>query len=485
MRFVPGVRARKLYTPRVRRLRMPCLLLLASMTACESPFMSQSGMLTFPEKGAHGAAVLTPEGVEFRDRADVPQRVVSRDPMDPWKAPIGFILPKSGRFTKTSQPTTLASNGIVVVLRPSDTRVPSWGGEVLLRVDVHTPGAPGTARAGEAVAVVIDAGGSDVASLVEVALSRLGARDKMAVVDARGPRVVVPAMPATYRSLGLAATNLRLESKLGAPSDLASGIRLARAALGATGTRRIVVITPGRKMSKELRAELDQSQAAGVTVSTFGSDEKSSANELSQIAALGKGTWSADPSLEARAEAIRKLVPPAGAVMFQNVMMMIESTPAPSHVLEASGGDARWTFEGGELILGELRSGDARNEIMRVTVPAWVPGKAYKLRLALKAHDVALNIDRELNAELTAIYDNDIERIAESRHGDVIAYASALATLHRMHAAFVGDSIVRMGGLRKLARMHVDSLALLARDLPDRGFAEDAIVLNALLDASE
>jgi hypothetical protein len=56
-----------------------------------------------------------------------------------------------------------------------------------------------------------------------------------------------------------------------------------------------------------------------------------------------------------------------------------------------------------------------------------------------------------------------------------------LATLARLDAAFVGDGA--RADLRPVARMHAQSLALLARDMNDRAAAEQAAMLEALLDA--
>src|SRR5450432_3703019 len=157
------------------------LLLAVAIFAvgCERPFMARDGTLVFPENGAHGAQIVTANGLEYHDTDDVPVRVVVRDPSEPWRAPIGFILPQSGRFTRTSSPTIVSSEGLNIVLRPSDTRVPSWGGEVLVRIDVIAPAAEGTARFGENVAIVID-DGPDLAHLADVAMQQLSARDRVA-----------------------------------------------------------------------------------------------------------------------------------------------------------------------------------------------------------------------------------------------------------------------------------------------------------------
>jgi hypothetical protein len=165
------------------------------------------------------------------------------------------------------------------------------------------------------------------------------------------------------------------------------------------------------------------------------------------------------------------------------VTLTFEGTPAPSHVLEASGGEVSWRLESGELALGDVHAGEARTEVVRVTVPAWVPGEKFAFTVTLRTHDVMLRQDRGFAAELPCVYDDDIERIANSRHGDVIAYASALATLKRLDAAFVGEGIARAGGLRRIAQMHAESMALLARDTHDFAIGEQADILKALLAA--
>ena len=48
-------------------------------------------------------------------------------------------------------------------------------------------------------------------------------------------------------------------------------------------------------------------------------------------------------------------------------------------------------------------------------------------------------------------YSNDVDEIANARNGDVIAYASALAMVRRLHRAFAGSDVERLGGLRPIA----------------------------------
>jgi hypothetical protein len=154
-------------------------------------------------------------------------------------------------------------------------------------------------------------------------------------------------------------------------------------------------------------------------------------------------------------------------------------------VIEASGGDVRWRLDSGELALGDVRAGDARTEVARISVPAWVPAEAFKFTVTAHFDDVARSGERrDFSATIPCVYDDDIERIAQSRHGDVIAYSSALATLKRLDAAFIGDGVDRAGGLVSVAKMHAQSMMLLARDMKDPAYKEQADLLNALLAAT-
>jgi hypothetical protein len=463
---------------------------------CAKPVVARDGTVVFQEPGAGGASVLTANGVEYHDRKDVPQRVVVRDPSEPWRAPIGFILPANGRFTATSRPTVLGTTGLAFALRPSDTRVPSWGGEVLVRVDVLAPAAAGEAREAERILLVLDGAGEDTVALAETVLAQLGGRDHVAVVDAAGAHVVVPAMPASHRSLTLAAIAKRMEDVKAAPADspgvhqnLGAALARARAILGETGPRRLVLISDGRDgalLTPEAKGALAAFSKQGIAVTVAASAPDVDALALEALADASNAALASSVPLEARQQAVRASVPPAGLVVFQDVVLRFEGTPAPSHVLEASGGDVRWRLESGELALGDVFAGETRTEVIRVTVPAWVPGEVFKFTVTARFGDVSrAGQSREMKAEVPCVYDDDIARIARSRHGDVIAYASALATLRRLDAAFVGEGVARAGGLRALAQAHAQSMALLARDMRDPSIGEQAELLRALLEATE
>ena len=443
-------------------------LALLTASGCERPYLAKDGTVYFPEKGARGASVMTANGLEFHDRDDVPERVVARDPNEPWRAPIGFILPRDGRFTETSRPHVLATTGLAIVLRPSDTRVPAWGGEVLMRVDVIAPAAEGTARWGENVALVIDGEGPDTAALVEVALDQLAGRDRVAIVDVRGARVIVPPMPASHRSMINAALRTHLRSRAGiAQRDVGAALAAAGQAVSSGKVTQRVLVLADHALTPDEITEVSRLAERGVQVAS--------------VSTVGQG----EADLDVRADSVRAAIPAAGLTTFRNVHLTFQGTPAPSHVIEASGGEARWRLDAGELVLGNVRAGEARTEMLRVTVPAWVPNEEFKFTVTARVDDLSWGGPREFTAEVPCVYDDDIERIAKSRHGDVIAYASAMATLRRLDRAFVGEDVSKAGGLRKVAELHARSMQLLARDTKDFATQEQADMLAALLTATK
>ncbi len=488
---------------RLREMTLAALavLLAASLPACGRPVLAKDGTLVVGQDGSHGAAVVTANGLEIHDTKDVPRRIIARSADDPWRAPIGFIIPRNGRFTLTSSPTLLATKGLGISMRPSDTRVPSWGGEVLIRVDIIAPAAEGTARMGEQIALVIDGEGPDTRTLAETALGQMAARDRFAVIDTRGAKVVLPAIPGSHQSIGNAAIAKRLakEDRVRTPRDLAGALRAAAAAVAGKGTRRVVVLSdggdgpapggrthePAPKLADAARAELEKMAGDGIIVSGISSSPKAKTGVVAEIGMAGMGLVGIDQDLESRQASIRTAIPPSGDLRFENLTLHFEGSPSPSHVLEASGGDVLWKLEGGEVVLGKVRAGEARTEVLRVTVPAWIPDEAFYFTVIARYNDPNTGAEGELSGRLPCVYDDDIERIANSRHGDVIAYASALATLRRLDAAFFGDGVQQAGGIRALAELHARSMTLLARDTHDPAILEQAEVLNGLLRAGD
>ena len=115
-------------------LRAIVLLSLLATLGCAAPQVTRDGQLVFTESEQRGATVLTANGVELVDRDTRPSPVIRRSAYDPWRPPIGFLLPINGTLTETSRAHSLSGHGLAVVLRPSDVLVPAWGGEILLRL---------------------------------------------------------------------------------------------------------------------------------------------------------------------------------------------------------------------------------------------------------------------------------------------------------------------------------------------------------------
>ncbi len=477
--YLPGAGARS------GTLAAACALLLGA--GCAGPVVARDGSVVVQEKGAHGASVMTANGIEYHDRKDVPQRIVVHAADEPWRAPVGFILPSSGRFVVTSRPTLVGTPGLTFAMRPSDTRVPAWGGEVFIRVDLLAPAAAGQSRPEERVALVLDGTGGDTLALAEAALGQLGGHDHVTVVDVHGGRVVVPTMPASHRSLVLAALARRMEAR-DEPPALGEALDRAVSSLGPEGARLVVLLTDGaagKTMDEKARAALSRLAPASIPSIVAATSPAADFEALNTISAEASAILVADEASAARVKALAAAIPPPGELTFSDVTLTFEGTPAPSHVLEASGGDVRWRLESGELALGDVYAGEMRTEIVRVTVPPWVPGEKFSFTVTAHFGEVGRgNERRTFSAKVPCVYDDDIERIANSRHGDVIYYASALATLRRLDAAFIGPGVDRAGGLRKLAEMHAQSMSLLARDMHDPQIMEQAEILTALLAAT-
>src|SRR6185437_14644699 len=135
-------RERALDRPFTTTFRLGCAAALAALAlgvGCAQPVLTHDGQFVFQEKGAHGASVITANGVEFLDRAEVPQPIVRRSPDEPWRPATGFLLPSDGVWRRTSTPIAVQGAGLAVVLRSSDVLIPSWGGEILLRMDIFAP----------------------------------------------------------------------------------------------------------------------------------------------------------------------------------------------------------------------------------------------------------------------------------------------------------------------------------------------------------
>ena len=462
------------------------LLVVASAVGCSAPTLTRDGQLAFTPGGARGASVITANGVEFLDRTDIPDPVVRRSVNQPWRPATGFLLPADGIWRETSTPKAIQGPGLAVALRSSDRLVPSWGGEVLLRMDAIVPAEafPGASvRDPARLAIVIDGHTPNTAPLIAVAIENLGGRDRVTLIDSGRARTVVPMLPGTHRTLLSGAVDRVVAPSRAKPPrrDLAAALALARAALGATGSRSVLVVSDGIGVAEgrgRVEREARALEAAGARIVAVGAPDRL---DPSALAAL-QGEAHAGGSFQDREDAVAAVIPPPGDVVLHDVVLTISSVPAPARVVELSGGTTELSLDVDRLFLGDLYAGEARTEVARVALPVWVAGEPLELTVTTEYRDDAGN-EHRAHTSIKCRYSNDVEAIAGSRHGDVIAYASALAMVRRLNRAFAGSRIDRLGGLRPVVAMQASSLHVLARTQHDPALSAQAEVLTTLLGA--
>lgn len=457
--------------------------------ACAPPALTRDGQLVFtPTGGRAGAAVLTANGVELL-RDDIEPVATRRRSVDePWTPPTGFLLPADGILRDKSTPVAVSGPGLLVTVRTSDSWIPSWGGEILLRFDALAPveafpDAAASIRAPRSLLLVIDGDGADVGDLADATLEGLGQRDRVALLDSRRDKPVMPVVPGADKSLVAAAVR-RLAFRSSAPPRNVARTLEAAAHLAATAHLRaplVVVLSDGIAASKRAAvADAASSlRGAGATLVAAATDP---AVPLDALAPLGPSPHAVG-SFDDRADLVAAVVPPPGAAVLRDLRLEIASVPAPAHVLEMSRGAAALTLDSDHIEIGDLFAGEARTEVARISLPPWVADEPAALVVRAVYRDAAT--DEPLTAEATvpARYSSDLRRIASSRHGDVIAYASALAMVRRLHRAFAGSAVDKVGGLRALVAQQATSMEVLARSTHDRALGDQAEVLRSLLGA--
>ena len=479
---------------------------LMGVVGCSAPVLTRDGQLVFQPKGARGASVITANGVEFLDRAEVPQPFVRRGAEEAWRPATGFLMPSDGVWRKSSVPVPVQGPGLAVVLRSSDLLVPSWGGEILLRLDAIAPvaafpKAASSARPPVRLAVILDGDGADTLALADAVLENLGGSDRVGIIDATLARAVLPLVPASHRTLlhgaveRLLAQGPRSRSHDAVTRDLAGALALARgwvsveppapapATGAAEGTRHVLVLTDGSGVLRggaRLQQETEQLAAAGVHLTAVATDWL----EAAALTPLSAPAHAAG-SLAERKDVIDHAVPPPGEVVLDDVRLSLSSVPAPARMIEVSGGQTALGLYADQLTLGELYAGEARTEVARVVLPPWVPGEPLTLTVTARYRDVASGHDLEASATLRCRYSADVEEIANARHGDVIAYASGLAMVRRLHRAFLGGRVERVGGIRQLVSLQARSLGRMARDRADPAAGAQAEILQTLLGVIE
>lgn len=474
------------------RLLAWCLPLCFGLPSCAPPAVTQDGQLVFSEREQRGATVLTANGVEFVDKNDVPAPVIRKSAFEPWRPPTGFLLPADGVLRETSKPHVIRARGMAVVVRSSDVLVPSWGGEILLRIDAIVPAAahPGDAasvREPVRLVLLLDDDGDGSLPLVESLLDALGARDRVAIVDsARGGRTAVPPLPGSHRALLEGAAERTLAQRRSAERrarDLAAALAHAERWLrpDASGfERRLLVLTDGLGVAADRGAVARTARrlaSRGIRLTAVGATDRVSRDVLDVL-----GGESHSGSDDQRALGVQEMLAAPAETVLSDVTLTFSSAPAPARLLEASSGEIAMTLEQDSLDLGDLYVGEARTEVVRLAVPSWTPGERYDLTVAATYRDAAGQRWRA-RRRIPLRYSDDIVRIADRRHGDVIAYASALAMVRRLERAFLGSAVDRLGGLRGVVRWQAQSMSVLARERRDASLARQAEVLSTLVDA--
>jgi hypothetical protein len=472
------------------------LALATALGGC-SASLTQDGKVVFAE-GKRGASVITANGVEFLDRADVPRPVVRRSAFDAWRAPTGFLLPADGVWRETSKPVPIQGHGLGVVLRSSDALAPSWGGEILVRIDAVAPAAAfpkaaASVRAPRRLAIVLDGHGANATALASDAIEGLGERDRVMLIESAPARMVVPALPGSHRTLLEAAAD-RIAAQPAGARDLAGALALARGWIAAAPkvaappapiappVRQVLVLTDGagvRGAEERVAREVAALAGAHVRVTAVAAAD---ALDAEVLAPLGDEVF-AGGTFEEREDAVGQAVPPPGDVVLKDVTLTIASAPAPARVIEVSAGTSALSLEADRVMLGDLAAGEARTEVARIAVPAWVPNEPLEVSVTASYRDAATGEPLTAGARLAARYSNDVEAIASSRHGDVIAYASALAMVRRLDRAFAGSTVDQLGGLRPLVAWQAQSIGQMGRAQHDPALEAQAEVLTTLLAA--
>jgi len=470
---------------------------------CRAPVLSPDGQLVIAaNEGKAGASVLTANGIQFMDRAGAePRPVLRKSAHDPWVAPTGFLLPTSGIWRERSKPKTISGPGLSVVVRSSDALLPSWGGEILLRLDVAVPTIAypkqdeQSGRAPLRLVLIVDGAGPNTADLAVAALDGLGHSDRIAIVHASPPRVVVPMVPGTHRTL-LEAAAERVARPTRSPRDLSAALELAGHLThededatprdAGRSQQRVLVISDGLRDEPrgKLRSLVDSLERKGAQVSAVGASDNL---PLGALEALGPRTLAGVEYQQRRAWLARS-VPPPGRVVVSDLVLHIASSPAPARIIEPSGGIASLRLEADELFLGDLYVGEARTEVLRVAMPVWVPGEPLELTITATYGSPDGDVRYQAHNTLDFTYSADIAALANRRHGDVIAYASALAMVRRLDRAFVGFDRRRFrqrkkAGLHDLVAWQARSMRQMAKEHHDPALAQQAEVLRTLLAA--
>lgn len=467
---------------------------LASLVAgCAHVTPTRDGQLVFAPGAGEGASVLTANGVEYLDRTAHPKPIVRTSASDPWQPATGFLMPPDGVWRYVSSPLSLAVGPLTLTLRASDSYLPSWGGEVLVRIDTSVdaaafPGADATRRSPMRLVVVWASSQAPEAPLIDRVLGGLGEGDRVAVVDAFGARVIVPPLPGAERTLVEGALKRRLASKRKGKRDVGAALRQARTLLEAKAAPprpgsgspfgRVVIVSDGKGLGPAVAEQVKALGRSGAGLLALGSSDAVGAEAL---APLGPHAF-AGP-LEVRADALSAALPPPADEVLGDVAFTFSSAPAPARILESSGGEAFLGLDGDALYWEPLRAGQARTEVVRLALPPWTPQEPLELSVAVRYEDLTRGGYRYGHATLSFRYSDDMSMLGATRHGDVIAYASALAMVRRLGRAFLGGRAEGDRAFRELVSWQAESMDTLAREYQDPSMGAQGETLRALLGA--
>jgi hypothetical protein len=457
----------------VKRGECWILLLGCWLSACATPTLTADGQWVF-SAGKPGAVVLTANGVEFRDNSAVPRPKPRSDPFEPWEAPTGFLVPTSGRFTKLAPRYQIAGPGLSMEVRASDRWVPSWGGEVFLMVHISNPVQP--KRKAHSLVVVMDGDSEDQRSLLHTALATLRSSDRLALVDAHGAQVLVPPISHAFGSMIRAAAEKRVQERSKkARRRLLGALQTANQLLAqepSGNIRQLIIISDGGGIGNDgqaIRSQVGRILKTGVKVSAVTS--RALPDETIRVFGYKKFV---QVSLNNQQEAMDTLVFPASPVALTTMELHVSGVPAPVHVLNASEGVAYSTLEEDVIPLTNLHQGEQKSVMIRLVAPVWVPRERMELQV-----DISYQWRGELYQQSIAVplrYSDRLAQLADDRHADVLAQASALSVLGLMP----NDAFGGRRALQNLLKIEASSLEQLANERSRPPLRAQAELLHSL-----
>lgn len=480
------------------------------------PALTSDGQLVWTPGARRGASILTANGVEFLDRRDTPQPTARKSPYEPYRPVTGFLVPTDGRWHRTAQPVHFRAEQLAVTLRTSDALVPSWGGELLVELELSSRDTATTlaARRNKAaergalgalpVAVreedpgrpplrlllVVDDVSTATAELVCAALSSLSGDDQVAVVDTRGAQVLTPFLPYGHRSLIEGALRRRVAMRPPGSSgrDLPGALGLARGWVdrepAAGATTAVLVVTDGATLDQDSAAVQERVRGlseAGVRVAAAGPAELVGRGKLKAF----QGDQEPETLHDSRRAALDRVLPAPQGLSLRDFKVVVSSSPAPAHVIETTAGKTGALLDEDELYLDGLAAGEVRTELIRVSVPPFVPGESYRLTLRFEGRDAISGATVAASHRLLLRYTDDVEALARERSGDVFAYASALTLVQRLDRGLFGETTAQPGGLRRLVDWQQGALGQLAQQTGDASLERRAQLLQTLAWATD